>query len=71
MLEGIAAVAGGMDTHTLIRGDRATVLNETRRSLDIGMKYGNYIMSNSLNLDKIDLDIFQLWQDTTFEYGRY
>ncbi|KIR03748.1 Uroporphyrinogen-III decarboxylase [Lachnospiraceae bacterium TWA4] len=70
-LEGVANVAGGMRTQTLMRGNIDEVVAETKKSLEIGKKYGNFIMSNTLALDKIDLDVMQAWQDTTFEYGRY
>lgn len=70
-LQGIATVAGGMRTQTLMQGNIQAVIEETKKSCEIGKKYKNFIMSNSLAMDKINLDVLEAWQNATFEYGTY
>lgn len=71
ILGGTACICGNFPSTLLTIGTKQQIIDETKRILDIGAPGGGFIMDCSIILDTTNLDNFRVWQETTFEYGRY
>ena len=71
ILGGTACICGNFPSTLLSIGNKQQIIDETKRILDIGAPGGGFIMDCSIILDTTNLDNFRVWQETTFEYGKY
>lgn len=71
ILNGHAAIGGGMDTHILLNGTPEQVEYEVRRTLDILAPGGGYFMSNSIALDNVSPENMHAWRNAVEKYGKY
>lgn len=70
-LEGIACIAGNLDTNLLTYGTKEAVVEATKRLLDVCAPGGGYIMSNAVGLDNVKPENLAAWSEAVEKYGRY
>ena len=72
VLGGTACVMGNLPTSLLLPGGKKEkVIDETKRLIDECAPGGGYIMSCSMPLDNVDMELVRVWKETTFTYGKY
>lgn len=71
ILGNVACIAGGMPTSHLMNGNRQSVIDATKRIIDICAPGGGFIMSNSLALDAVKDENMDAWRQTILDYGKY
>ncbi len=71
ILGGTACICGNFPSTLLTMGSKQQIIDETKRILDIGAPGGGFIMDCSIILDTANLENFKVWQEATFEYGKY
>lgn len=71
ILDGTACICGNFPSTLLTIGSKQRIIDETKRILDIAAPGGGFIMDCSIILDTANLENFRVWQETTFEYGKY
>lgn len=72
VLGGTACIMGNLPTSLLLPGGKKErVVDETKRLIDNCAPGGGYIMSCSMPLDNVDLELVRVWKETTFTYGEY
>ena len=70
ILGGTACITGNLHTPLLAPGGkREQVVDATKRLIDDCVPGGGYIMSCSMTLDNVDLELLRAWKETTFTYN--
>lgn len=66
-----ACISGNLPTSLLLPGGKKqAVIDATKKLIDDCASGGGYIMSCSMPLDNVDIDLVRVWKETTFEYGK-
>lgn len=67
----VAAIGGGMNTHTLMNGTPEQVTEEVKRQMDILAPGGGYFSMNSIALDYVSEVNMHAWREAVEKYGTY
>jgi uroporphyrinogen-III decarboxylase len=66
-----ACICGNFPTTDLSFGSKESVIEDTKRMLDICAPGGGFIMNCSIVLDNYKEELFDAWYETTMKYGAY